>query len=195
MKKPLFKTVVALFATIALTTPDFVAPTAAKAQAAIPQIRPLPFDSIAGRGGIIRITPIIHGSIQIEYRDKVILVDPISAGTYRKKADFILITHSHPDHLDLPAIARLLKPNDNAKRKAGGQVYAPASVLPAIRTIKGVTASSLNPGATLTSYQLPEGSSYNWFIQLQTVPMYNIVRGPKPGQKFHPKESRWNGYI
>ncbi|HVF85049.1 MAG TPA: MBL fold metallo-hydrolase, partial [Abditibacteriaceae bacterium] len=192
MKKPLFTTAVALFATVALTTPSFIAPTPARAQATTAQTRPLPFDSIAGRGGIIRITPIIHGSIQIEYRGKVILVDPISAGTYRKKADVILITHPHGDHLDLPAIARTLKPNAN--RTAGGQVYAPASVLPAIRTIRGIKASSLNAGTT-TSYQLPEGSRYNWFIQFQTVPMYNVVRGPRPGEKYHPKESRWNGYI
>ncbi len=159
-----------------------------------PVAKPLAFDTIPAKGGVIKITPILHASIQIEYRGKVILVDPIGAGIYTKKADWILITHSHPDHLNLAAIAKLLKPQDNAKRKAGGEVFAPASALSAIRTVKGVTANSLNSSTTFTSYQLPEGSRYNWFIRLQTVPMYNIKRGPDATHKFHPKGDG-NGYI
>lgn len=182
MKNSLLKTAVALFATIAFIAPNLVAPTAARAQATTAQTRPLPFDSIPARGGIIKITPIIHASIQIEYRGIVILVDPISAGTYRKKADLILITHPHGDHLDLHTIAKA--------RKSNVKIIGPNAVTTEI----GV-AEVLPPDGSSDLITLKNGDKGVYSgISIQAVPMYNIVRGPKPGQKFHPKGA-FNGYI
>ena len=49
-------------------------------------------DTYPAAGGTIAITPILHSSVQIEYGDKVIQVDPWSLGdlTHAKPADLIL---------------------------------------------------------------------------------------------------------
>jgi L-ascorbate metabolism protein UlaG (beta-lactamase superfamily) len=60
----------------------------------------------------VKITPLIHSSVQIEYGDLVIQVDPWSAGDLSrlKPADLILITDDPIHHLDPKAIAQLRKP-------------------------------------------------------------------------------------
>lgn len=49
-------------------------------------------------------------SFQIKTDSLVIYIDPIEVTT-TAKADYILITHSHPDHLSLPDIRKLAKPD------------------------------------------------------------------------------------
>ncbi len=162
-------------------------------------------DVIPAQGGAIRITPIYHGSLQIEYGGKVIHVDPFSAGDYTgaKKADFVLITHTHPDHLDVNALKRITG-------KGSVHVFAPEAARDtlfslftpnAVRVLKNGTRYDFKTGAMV----LGDGTRYitkNGFdigrqkpqFHLEAVPMYNLVRGPKPGQKFHPK-GEFNGYI
>jgi L-ascorbate metabolism protein UlaG (beta-lactamase superfamily) len=144
-------------------------------------------DVFRARGGNIRITPIFHGTLQIEYRGKVIIVDPFSPGSYRKKADLVLITHAHPDHLDRDAILKVSTPRTVVVMPTlvAGQFHTWRNVVPmdngevydARRPLAGESVRSSIPNLTL-----------------QAVPMYNMVRGPKPGQKFHPKGDG-NGYV
>jgi len=63
----------------------------------------------------MKITFLGHGSIQIQIDEKYILVDPFITGNPKAthidinslKADYILITHAHQDHiLDVEAIAK-----------------------------------------------------------------------------------------
>jgi L-ascorbate metabolism protein UlaG (beta-lactamase superfamily) len=123
--------------------------------------------------GDITITPITHASFQIEYGGKVIHVDPTSPGDYSRarQADLILITHDHPDHLDPAAIARV--------RKQGAPVVAPQA---AAAKIENPTVMANGETKTVAG------------ISIEAVPMYNLQRGPSPGQFFHPK-GRGNGYI
>jgi L-ascorbate metabolism protein UlaG (beta-lactamase superfamily) len=123
--------------------------------------------------GDIRITPITHASLQIEYGGKVIHVDPTSPGDYSatKQADLVLITDIHPDHLDPAAIARV--------RKAGTPVVAPAA---AAEKIESPTVIANGETKTVAG------------VRIEAVPMYNLQRGPAAGQLFHPK-GRGNGYI
>jgi L-ascorbate metabolism protein UlaG (beta-lactamase superfamily) len=71
-------------------------------------------DVIETLGGDLTITFIGHGTLMFEYQDKVIHIDPWSRLTdYSKlpKADAILITHDHGDHLDPEAIKMIEKEN------------------------------------------------------------------------------------
>jgi L-ascorbate metabolism protein UlaG (beta-lactamase superfamily) len=127
----------------------------------------------ASTEGDVTITPITHASLQLEYGGKVIHVDPTSVGDYSKakQADLILVTDIHADHLDPAAIARI--------RKAEAPVLAPAAAAP---KIENATVIANGESKTVAG------------IQIEAVPMYNLQRGPEPGQFFHTK-GRGNGYI
>lgn len=62
--------------------------------------------------GAIRInkTHFFPSSFQIKSGGKIIYIDPIEIDP-AEKADFILITHSHPDHLSIVDIKKILKPD------------------------------------------------------------------------------------
>jgi L-ascorbate metabolism protein UlaG (beta-lactamase superfamily) len=135
-------------------------------------------DKIPASGGDIVITPITHASVQIEHAGKVIQVDPWSNGdlSNARPADIILVTDIHADHLDPAAIDKV--------RKAGTEVVLPkAAADTAGDKIAGPKTVIAN-GETKTVGGVP----------VEAVPMYNLVRGPKPGELFHTK-GRGNGYI
>ncbi len=146
------------------------APTTTPQRAATPSATPPQASSAEGD---ISITPITHASFQIEHGGKVIHVDPTSAGDYSaaKQADLVLVTDIHQDHLDPAAIARV--------RKAGAPVVAPAA---AAEKIENPTAIANGESKTVAG------------VSVEAVPMYNLQRGPSPGQLFHTK-GRGNGYV
>ncbi len=123
--------------------------------------------------GELKIRPILHGSLMLEFRGKVIHVDPWSRGTYAglPKADLILITDIHPDHMDRAMVEQL--------KKDTTVILAPAAVAETIRE-----AQIIRNGESKTV----DG------ITVEAVPMYNLVRGPNPGQLYHTK-GRGNGYV
>jgi L-ascorbate metabolism protein UlaG (beta-lactamase superfamily) len=130
-------------------------------------------DTIQTAEGPLKIIPIKHASLLLEFRNKVIHVDPWSQGDYTglPKADLILITDIHGDHMDPAKI--------NEVKKEGTVIVAPASVAKTVTT--GIV---INNGES----KMIEG------IQVEAVPMYNLVRGPSPGKLFHDR-GRGNGYI
>jgi len=66
----------------------------------------------AATGGDIVITPVLHASVQVEYRDTVVHVDPWSTADLAplKKASLILVTDDPAHHLDPKAITSLRRP-------------------------------------------------------------------------------------
>jgi len=130
-------------------------------------------DRIPAAGGDIVITPIVHASVQIEHAGTVIHVDPWSQGDYAqaKPADLVLVTDIHQDHLDPAAIARVRKP--------GAPVVAPAA---AAGKIEGAVVMANGERRVVAG------------VEIEAVPMYNVQRGPAPGQLYHPK-GRGNGYV
>jgi L-ascorbate metabolism protein UlaG (beta-lactamase superfamily) len=123
-------------------------------------------DSIAATGGNIIVKPIGHATLQITWGVHVILVDatdPSQADTNHPPT-LVLVTHTHPDHLSTKTIAAVRTPKT--------AIVGPAAVAMQI------------PGATL----LANGDSLTADgIRVEGVAMYNLVRGPKPGELFHPK--------
>lgn len=125
--------------------------------------------------GQLVITPLGHGSIRIDVAHMVIHVDPFSrVADYgsQPKADWVWITHDHPDHYDEEAIA--------AVRKPGTQfLLDPAS------------AGRLGEDATV----LRNGDAARiGAIAVTAVPAYNIRQKRTNGKPYHPKGAG-NGYL
>ena len=150
---------------------------------------------IPAKGGAIRITPIYHGSLQIEFQGFVIQVDPFSAGDYSgaKPADWILITHTHADHFDLPEML------DISNRSATPMVIVPRVAAQQLKKTKFYAERrimALDNGQSFRDHAGRTDNKRDVHVDLlvEAVPMYNVVRGPKPGQKFHP-QGQFNGYV
>jgi L-ascorbate metabolism protein UlaG (beta-lactamase superfamily) len=119
-------------------------------------------------GGDLKITFIGHGTLMLTYAGKVIHVDPVSMyANYATlpKADLILVTHEHGDHLDMTAIQAVSKPNTEIINSTSA-----AAIL--------VNGTVMKNGETKTAAG----------IKIEAVPAYN------PGKPFHPKGSG-NGYV
>jgi L-ascorbate metabolism protein UlaG (beta-lactamase superfamily) len=131
-------------------------------------------DVINTTGGPAEITFIGHGSLMIVYQGKVVQVDPFSQLTdYTElpKADLILITHEHGDHMDLKAIQALKKDNT--------------------RLYYTEKCAEMLPGGKVMHNG--ESQLYGPF-KIEAVPAYNLVNGPEAGKLYHPK-GNGNGYI
>ncbi len=75
-------------------------------QAALAQEDAMP-DTIATNDGDLTIHPVDHSSLVLEWKDKVIYVDPVGdAALYEglPAATAVLITHGHGDHFDVPTL-------------------------------------------------------------------------------------------
>lgn len=124
--------------------------------------------------GELKVTLVGHGSVMFQYAGKIIQVDPYSNVTdYSKlpKADLIIITHEHRDHLDTMAI--------DAVRKADTHFI-----------VSKVANEILGYGNIMNNGDKTEWSG----ILIEAVPAYNIVNKTSQGSYFHPK-GRGNGYI
>jgi L-ascorbate metabolism protein UlaG (beta-lactamase superfamily) len=131
-------------------------------------------DTIKTVAGDLKITFIEHGTLMFTFEKKVIHVDPVSRyADYSKmpKADLILVTHEHGDHLD-PKVIEILKKEGTelvltkacTEKTKGGIVMKNSDV----KTVKG--------------------------LKIEAVPAYNIVHKRDNEQPFHPK-GRGNGYV
>lgn len=131
-------------------------------------------DVIKTSAGDLKITFVGHGTLMFNFGGKVIHVDPFSAlADYNllPKADLILLTHEHRDHLDLKALNTVrtektvvVLTETCAKQVQGGIVMMNGDV----KTVEG--------------------------LKIEAVPAYNIVHKRDTGQPFHPK-GVGNGYI
>lgn len=125
--------------------------------------------------GDVQITFIGHGTLMLTLNGKVIHIDPYSkVADYTKlpKADVILITHDHSDHLDLKA----LEP---------------------IRTDKTVVllteacAAKVQGGLVMKN---GDTQTLEGLMTVEAVPAYNIVNKRDNGQAYHP-QGAGNGYV
>jgi len=126
-------------------------------------------DQIDGENGVIEITPLIHSSVQLEYHNTVILVDPWGrAGLdLAKPADIILITDDVGHHLDPAAIEMFKKPSTQVFVTAKGQEKWPSGIV-------------LKNGDSISVSE----------VGIEAIAAYDII----PGEPSHPKGEA-NGYV
>jgi L-ascorbate metabolism protein UlaG (beta-lactamase superfamily) len=125
------------------------------------------YDKLTTSAGDVEMHFIGHGSLMFRINGFAIYIDPVrSSGNYDflPKADIILVTHEHGDHLDAKLIGDLRKPgtllfsNENSAKQV---TWAMA--------LKAGDRQEIND------------------IVIEAVPAYNIVNVRAPGQPFHPK--------
>jgi len=126
-------------------------------------------DIMKTSGGDLKITCIGHGSLMFTFDGKVIHIDPATMvyPDYASlpKADLILVTHEHGDHLDAKAIA--------AVRTEDTKVICNAA---SAKTISDAVIMKNGDTQTVAG------------ITIEAVPAYN------PEKQFHPK-GNGNGYV
>src|SRR5690606_17617013 len=81
----------------------------------------------SAENGVIRVTPIVHASLQLEYNGVVIQVDPWSAVdlAHIAPADIILISDDVDHHLDIAAVRQLRKPDTAIIMPKSGEPHLP----------------------------------------------------------------------
>ncbi len=132
------------------------------------------YDKISTSVGPVEMHFIGHGSLMFKVNGYVIYIDPArSSGNFDfvPKADLILVTHQHGDHLDPALIDTLRKPqtllfcNEKSTEK-----------VPWGMVMKAGDRQEINN------------------IIIEAVPAYNIVHESSPGHPYHPK-GEGIGYI
>ena len=139
--------------------------------------KPFPVEEFeAPEGGKVEITMVNHGSLAISYKGFEIQVDPVSTLQGKKidysgfpKADLILVSHDHGDHLSADTVASLSKDGTIVLCNPASQDLLPSS-------------QAINNGDT---------ADFRKNISVKAVPAYNITEGHT---QFHPK-GKGNGYL
>lgn len=131
-------------------------------------------DCIAAKDGSeIIITFYAHASIGIAWDDVQIYVDPVGIRynvdfSTEQKADLILLTHQHSDHLDPSAI---------------DSISTPSTIIIGNQKCKDFINCQL-----ITPYQ----TFFKENIRIDTVPAYNVT---PEHLKYHPKDNGGLGYL
>ena len=133
-----------------------------------------PTDRIPTSAGPLDLTFLGHGTLMLTFKDTVLHIDPYSTvADYAAlpRADLILLTHDHADHLDEKALALVRTPATDmilppvcADRVQGGLILKNGET----RTVRGITVTA--------------------------VPAYNLVHHRDNGEPFHPR-GVGNGYL
>ena len=127
-------------------------------------------------GSLVRIYCIKHGTLRMSVGGKWIYVDPVTDKvppvtdfSTLPKADLILLTHEHPDHLDAKAISQLTKQDT--------------------KLITNRRCSDMLGGKGQVMKNGDSATIGEWNIE--AVPAYNTSKGK---EQFHPK-GRDNGFV
>ncbi|OGO20636.1 MAG: metal-dependent hydrolase, partial [Chloroflexi bacterium RBG_16_48_8] len=131
-------------------------------------------DVFKTKGEDLEITFIGHGTLMFTFGDFVIHIDPTRMfGDYSDlpRADLILITHEHHDHLDKELVKELR--NDGTVVIGNEAVAKQVANCVMMKNGDGKTVHGLN---------------------IEAVPAYNIQHLRSPGTPFHP-QGVGNGYV
>ncbi len=112
-----------------------------------------------------------HASFLIKIGEKNVYVDPFRLSTVNEKADVILITHPHFDHMNMEDIAKIAGPDT--------EIFVTQDSVEkiSIGKVKGVE---------------PNRSYSSSALKLATIPAYNVV---EERLDKHPKKNGWVGYV
>lgn len=133
-------------------------------------------DSIQTEKGLLRIQPILHGTVVFTWDAKTIYVDPYGTAKAFEviaPADLVIITDIHGDHLNLETLQGL-------------------ELSKALFVVPQAVADKLPEDYKQRMVIVKNGESTNQLgISILAIPMYNL---PETEDSRHPK-GRGNGYV
>jgi len=124
--------------------------------------------------GPLKISFIGHGTVMFQLMKLVVHVDPFSRiADYSTlpKADLVLVTHHHGDHLD-PAAIEKIKTKDT------------------VVVLTKLCHEKYNSGTVMANGDVKTFKD----LKIEAVPAYNIVHKRGNGSPYHPK-GEGNGYV
>jgi len=131
-------------------------------------------DILPTSAGDLQITFLGHGSLFFTFNEKQIYIDPFGkVADYAElpKADLVLVTHEHFDHLDLKELAKIQTDQT-------------------VVVLTQLCAKQVKGGIVMHN-----GDQHSvGGILVEAVPAYNIVHKRQDGKPFHP-QGDGNGYI
>lgn len=129
-----------------------------------------------GEAPRLSIRPIEHATTVVEWGDITIYIDPVGGAAAfegQKKADLVLITDIHGDHLSVETLEEL--------NIGAAKIIAPQAVAEKLPEAFTPLIDILNNGETKERFG----------VLVEAVPMYNLR---EEALNFHPK-GRGNGYV
>lgn len=136
----------------------------------------MPSEEVANDPKEVKITPIAHGTLVLEYDTTVIYIDPVGPVTQfsgLEELDLILITDIHGDHFSMETLEAL--PTGKAK------IIVPQAVADKMPEQFTPQIDVLNNGESKERYN----------INITAIPMYNLR---EEALNFHFR-GRGNGYV
>lgn len=124
----------------------------------------------------LKISWLGHDSFRIK-NAKTLIIDPFKIRPIPDKADILLITHEHYDHLSLEDVKKVVSEKTTI-------VTIPACKKE-LSSLKVKEVKAAKPGDRV---QVGE-------VSIEVVPAYNLNKFREPGKVFHPKEDGKAGYI
>lgn len=131
-------------------------------------------DVIPTSAGDLAITFIGHGSLMMAFNGKTIHIDPVSSeADYASlpKADIVILTHEHSDHLDKDALAKLCTDRTTI-------------------VLTEICAAQIEGGIVMRNGETQTIDG----LKVEAVAAYNLVHKRPDGEVFHSKGDG-NGYI
>ncbi|MBN2350071.1 MAG: MBL fold metallo-hydrolase [Bacteroidales bacterium] len=134
-------------------------------------------DTIKTSAGDLIISFIGHGTLMFKFNNLVIHVDPTTREadySTLPKADLVLITHEHGDHLDINALEQIID--------SKSQVILTEKCMENVENLDNTVV-------------LHNGDQTEAFgIIVKAIPAYNILNKRSDGNPYHPK-GQGNGYV
>jgi L-ascorbate metabolism protein UlaG (beta-lactamase superfamily) len=124
----------------------------------------------------VKITWLGHDGFRIQ-DGQTIYVDPFQIAGTPPKADVVLVSHEHFDHLSLDDLKKIVGPNTViiAHKQSHGE----------LSKLKVKEVKLMKPGDTTKVGKL----------EVEAVPAYNVNKFREPGKVFHPKEDGKLGFV
>src|SRR5271157_866440 len=124
----------------------------------------------------VKITWLGHDGFRIQ-NGQTIYVDPFKIEGGGRKADVVLISHEHFDHLSVEDLTKIIGPNTI--------VIAHHQSKDELSKLKPKEIKIMKPGD-----KIKVGG-----LEVEAVPAYNVNKFREPGKVFHPKEDGKLGFV